>query len=116
MTEPTASRAELARWRETALSICDEADKMALAGFRRGVRVSTKPDRSLVTAVDRQIEALARDRLRVACPGAGIVGEEEGAGRRLACGERPSAGPIDLLDSTESASSQRRRPKWVTNP
>jgi histidinol-phosphatase len=78
MTEPIASQAELARWRETALSICDEADKMALAGFRRGVRVSTKPDRSLVTAVDRQIERMARSRLNAEFPGAGIVGEEEG--------------------------------------
>jgi histidinol-phosphatase len=78
MTEPIASQAELTRWRETALSICDEADKMALAGFRRGVRVSTKPDRSLVTAVDRQIERMARSRLNAEFPGAGIVGEEEG--------------------------------------
>jgi histidinol-phosphatase len=78
MTEPATSPTELARWRETALSICDEADKMALAGFRRDIRVSTKPDRSLVTEVDQLIERMARSRINTEFPGCGIVGEEEG--------------------------------------
>jgi histidinol-phosphatase len=78
MTEATASPTELARWRDTALSICDEADRMALAGFRRDVEVSTKPDRTLVTEVDRAIERMVRSRLKAAFPGCGIVGEEEG--------------------------------------
>jgi histidinol-phosphatase len=78
MSASTASQVDLARWRETALSICDEADKMALAGFRRGVEVSTKPDKTLVTEVDRLIERMARSRLGSEFPGCGIVGEEEG--------------------------------------
>ena len=58
--------------------MCDEADQMALAGFRRGVKVSTKPDRTLVTEVDQSIERMIRSRLNSEFPGSGIVGEEEG--------------------------------------
>ncbi len=76
---PRAPESELLRWREVAQSICDEADKMALAGFRRDVAVDTKPDRSFVTEVDRSIERFARERLRGAFPGCGLVGEEEGS-------------------------------------
>jgi len=78
MTEPATSPTEMARWRETALSICDLADQMALAGFRRDVKVSTKPDRSLVTEVDQLIERMARSRINSDYRGCGIVGEEEG--------------------------------------
>src|ERR1035437_862726 len=52
---------------------------MALAGFRRGIEVDTKPDRSFVTEVDRSIERFARERLRGAFPECGLVGEEEGS-------------------------------------
>ena len=51
---------------------------MALAGFRRDVKVSTKPDSSLVTEVDQLVERMARSRINSDCPGCGIVGEEEG--------------------------------------
>jgi histidinol-phosphatase len=78
MTEPAISPTELARWRDTALSICDQADRMALAGFRRDVKVSTKFDRSLVTEVDKLIERMARSRINSDYRGCGIVGEEEG--------------------------------------
>ena len=81
MTEPAASPAELTRWREVAQSICDEADKMAMAGFRRDIVIDTKPDRTYVTEVDRSIEHLVRDRLGVAFDGCGFVGEEEGTER-----------------------------------
>jgi histidinol-phosphatase len=40
--------------------------------------VDRKPDRTLVTEMDRSIERLARERLRAAYPGCGLVGEEEG--------------------------------------
>ncbi len=78
MTGRTPSAVEVNRWLEVALAVCDDADEMALAGFRRDMRVDTKPDRSLVTEIDRSIESLARDRLRAAFPGCGLVGEEEG--------------------------------------
>jgi histidinol-phosphatase len=78
MTKSTASESELLRWRDTAISLCDEADKLALAGFRRDIQIDTKPDNSLVTEIDRSIERLVRSRLNREFPGAGIVGEEEG--------------------------------------
>jgi histidinol-phosphatase len=78
MTEPTAPQSELLRWRDTAISLCDEADKMALAGFRRGLKVSTKPDKTLVTDIDKSIERMIRSRLNTEYRGCGIVGEEEG--------------------------------------
>lgn len=51
---------------------------MALAGFRRNVKVSTKADRTLVTEIDQSIERMVRSRLKAEFPGCGIVGEEEG--------------------------------------
>jgi histidinol-phosphatase len=78
MSEITATPAELARWRDSAIAICDEADKMALAGFRRDIVIDTKPDRTFVTEVDRSIEHMVRARLRGAYAGCGFVGEEEG--------------------------------------
>jgi histidinol-phosphatase len=78
MTQPIASAAELARWRQVALEIAAEADRISMAGFRRGIPVDTKPDRSFVTEADRSIEHMARERLRAAFPGCGLVGEEEG--------------------------------------
>jgi histidinol-phosphatase len=78
MTNSTTTPAELERWRDTAMSLCDEADKMAMAGFRRSVRVETKSDNSLVTEVDRHIERMVRSRINWEFAGAGIVGEEEG--------------------------------------
>jgi histidinol-phosphatase len=78
MSESGPSQSDLTRWRDLATSICDEADGLALAGFRRGVKISAKADRSLVTEVDRAIERMARARLRSEFPDCGIVGEEEG--------------------------------------
>lgn len=78
MNRPVATQAQLDGWREAALRLADEADSLALAGFRRDVRVDTKPDRTLVTEIDRAIERTLRDRLRAEFPGCGIVGEEEG--------------------------------------
>lgn len=77
-TRPLASPPELERWRAVAIDIADEAGRIAMSGFRRGIRVDTKPDRSFVTEADRAIEHMARERLRAAFPGCGLVGEEEG--------------------------------------
>jgi histidinol-phosphatase len=98
MSESTPSPAEVLRWRETALSICDEADRMALAGFRRNVKVSTKADRTLVTEIDQSIERMVRSRLKAEFPGCGIVGEEEGT-------ESPGASIcwyVDPIDGTHN--------------
>jgi histidinol-phosphatase len=79
--EPFAARApesDLLRWRDTALALCDEADLISMAGFRRDLRVDRKADRSFVTEADQAIEAMIRRHLHAAYPGCGIVGEEEG--------------------------------------
>jgi len=72
------SEAELRRWLDLALACCDEADGIALGYFRRDLEISAKPDRSLVTQADRAIESMARERIRSAYPGHGIIGEELG--------------------------------------
>jgi len=75
---PRATESELRRWRDVAMALCDEADLISLAGFRRDIRIETKPDRSFVTEVDQKIERMVRQHLRAAYPGCGLVGEEEG--------------------------------------
>ena len=75
---PVASTSELVRWRDFAIELADEADRISTAGFRRGIRVGTKPDRSFVTEADLAIEHMVRQRLRAAFPGCGLIGEEEG--------------------------------------
>ena len=98
MTRLVAATRDLNRWRETACLICDAADTMALAGFRRDVRVETKPDQTLVTEVDQAIERMARLRLKAEFPESGIVGEEEGteAARASVCWY------VDPIDGTHN--------------
>jgi histidinol-phosphatase len=64
--------------------LADLADAMTLARFRdAGLVVSTKPDLTPVTEVDRSVERALRERIVTARPGHAVVGEEygsEGAG------------------------------------
>jgi histidinol-phosphatase len=84
MTEPTGDT-QLEAWLGFALAICDEADSLALAFFRRDLVIESKPDRSFVTDADRAIEKHIRERIAADYPGHGVVGEEfgtdPGAGR-----------------------------------
>jgi histidinol-phosphatase len=73
-----ATEAELDGWLRFALACADEADRIALAHFRRDIEVITKPDRSFVTEADRAIERLIRERIGAAWPDHGLVGEEYG--------------------------------------
>jgi histidinol-phosphatase len=85
-TRRRAPAADLHAWLELGRSICDSADEIALHWFRREVPTSTKPDRTFVTEADRAIERLVRERILVAYPDHGIVGEEygeEAAGARI---------------------------------
>jgi histidinol-phosphatase len=79
MTESIPAPTELLRWRDAALALCDAADAISMAGFRRDIRTDTKPDGSFVTEVDRSIERLLRERIRAAYPYCGLIGEEEGS-------------------------------------
>lgn len=90
--------AEGKSWVDLGLAICDEADDLALRNFRRAVRVSTKPDKTLVTEADQAIERLARERIRRAYPDHGLVGEEYGT----EAGDAPIRWYIDPIDGTHN--------------
>ena len=72
------AESELRGWIEFAAAACDEADMTALRHFRRDLEISTKPDRTFVTAADKAIEQAIRARLADAYPDHGVVGEEVG--------------------------------------
>jgi histidinol-phosphatase len=87
---------ELRLWLAFCASVCDEADAIALAAFRRGVEVTTKPDRTLVTEADRGIEERVRARIAASFPGHGIVGEEYGT----EAGGAATRWYVDPIDAT----------------
>jgi histidinol-phosphatase len=72
------TEAERAEWLAFALDCADEADRLSLLSFRRDLRISAKPDKSLVTDVDQAIERMIRERITARYPDHGIVGEEYG--------------------------------------
>ncbi len=79
-----------------ALELCDEADHIALSHFRRDLRIETKPDHSLVTQVDREIEERLRERIGKAYPAHGLLGEEFG----VQAGDGETRWLIDPIDAT----------------
>jgi len=64
--------------RELASDLCDAADALALAAFRRQLQVRTKADGTLVTATDEAIETLLRTRILDEFPEHRVLGEEHG--------------------------------------
>jgi len=88
--------------------LADLADGMTLARFRdRELVVSTKPDLTPVTEVDRAVEQALRAQLEWARPGHGIVGEEFGTE-----GESPWRWILDPVDGTKNY--VRGIPVWAT--
>jgi histidinol-phosphatase len=73
-----APEADLRAWLELGHAACDAADAIARTYFRRDVVVERKPDRTYVTAADREIELAIRSRIQEAFPDHGLVGEEYG--------------------------------------
>ncbi len=72
--------ADLAAWLAFIEELLHESGRLALASFRRRDQaVERKSDRSPVSRVDREIEALLRARIELRYPGHGILGEEDGA-------------------------------------
>lgn len=61
-----------------ALRLADQADHLAMAGFRTDHGVDIKADGSPVTRVDREVEASLRDMIETAMPSTAILGEEYG--------------------------------------
>lgn len=61
-----------------AHDLLDRADALALRHFAAGVEADRKPDRTLVTVADTEIERLVRDTIADRFPGHGVLGEEYG--------------------------------------
>jgi histidinol-phosphatase len=90
-----ADEAELADWVAFAHATCDEADGVALAAFRTEIATERKADGSYVTAADRAVERVIRERIADRYPGHGLIGEEYGEQDPGAGGERWYIDPID---------------------
>lgn len=70
---------EEGRQLELAHELADLARGILQERFRTDVPIEYKPDGTPVTPVDREVEALLRERIDDAFPQHGILGEEEGA-------------------------------------
>ncbi|WP_369930208.1 histidinol-phosphatase [Xanthomonas sp. NCPPB 2632] len=81
-----------------ATGIADNARALSLPRFRRPVDVTLKGDMSPVTAVDRGVESMLRERIEHAWPTHGLLGEEYGATRT----DAEFVWSIDPIDGTRS--------------
>jgi len=94
---------------QLALGLCDVADRITLAAFRRpDLAVETKPDLTPVTEADRAVELALREELGRRRSGDSVLGEEfgEGAGTG-SVGDGTSGG------GTDGTGSGRR---WIVDP
>ena len=73
--QPTSDR-DPAALRRFAVKLLDETDPLVMRHLQTGLRVSAKPDASLVTQADTEVETLLRERIGAAFPSHGLVGEE----------------------------------------
>jgi histidinol-phosphatase len=87
---------DLDRVLATARRAAEAASAASLAHFRRGVRVEVKPDRTPVTAADRDAEAAVVAVIRDAFPSHAILGEESGAH----AGDAATRWIVDPIDGT----------------
>ncbi len=92
----TMADLDLTRALVTARRAVEAASAAAMAHVRRGVRVETKPDRTPVTAADRESEAAIAAVIRAAFPDHGFLGEETGATR----GSEEARWIVDPIDGT----------------
>jgi len=70
---------DLSDYLQTAVALAEEAGRLALSHYQRGVVVERKADRSPVTVADRSAEQLIRQRLAAKYAGHAVLGEEFGA-------------------------------------
>lgn len=86
-----------ADWLPFLQELADEADAIALRYFRAGdLHVDAKPDRSLVTQADLEVETALRKTTASRYPDIGIFGEEHGQQNA----EAPRRLIIDPIDAT----------------
>jgi histidinol-phosphatase len=97
---------DLARAMATARRAAEAGGAAALAHFATGVRVETKPDRSPVTAADREAEAAILKVIGEQFPDHAILAEETGAHE----GSAASRWIVDPLDGTRGFT--RGGPFW----
>jgi histidinol-phosphatase len=90
--------AELARLLAFAHELADIADETALRVYRGELAVRTKPDATLVTRADTEIESTLRERIAAAYPDHGLVGEEYGT----ESGDASWRWVIDPIDGTHN--------------
>ena len=90
--------ATLREWLAFALELCDAADAIALAHFRRDLDIERKPDRTFVTVADQGIERAIRERIHSRYPEHGLVGEEYGTQD----GDARTRWYIDPIDGTHN--------------
>lgn len=84
-----------ADWLPFLRDLADEADAIALRYFRAGdLHVDAKPDRSLVTQADLEVETALRDTTEARFPQLGFFGEEHGQ-HNADASERLIVDPID---------------------
>jgi inositol-phosphate phosphatase / L-galactose 1-phosphate phosphatase / histidinol-phosphatase len=83
---------------ELAHRLADAAGAIARRYFHQPVDVETKPDRTPVTAADREAEATMRAAIEQRFPDDGILGEEFGAVRA----DAPRVWVLDPIDGTAS--------------
>jgi histidinol-phosphatase len=79
-----------------ALELADASDRIAMQYFRGDLQVQTKPDQTLVTRADTEIERHLRDRIASAFPTHAVLGEEYGKDS----GSAESRWIIDPIDAT----------------
>lgn len=91
-----------------ALGLVDETDPIALELFDGDLTVTAKPDNSLVTQADTQVETLLRERIAAAFPSHGVLGEEFGS----EAGDAETRWIIDPIDATHNF--VRGIPVWAT--
>jgi histidinol-phosphatase len=78
--------------------VLDETDAIALHHFGGTLAVTAKPDRTLVTQADTEVETLVRDRIADAYPRHTVAGEELG----VAADDGDGRWIIDPIDATHN--------------
>ena len=91
-----------------AHGLADETDPIALGHFAGELTITAKPDRTLVTQADTQVETLLRERIVQTFPSHGVLGEEYGSEP----GDGDSRWIIDPIDGTHNF--VRGIPIWAT--
>jgi histidinol-phosphatase len=78
--------------------LLDETDALAMRLFTAGVTPTVKPNRTLVTRADTEVEERIRERIAARWPGHGVLGEELGADDAYA----DIAWIVDPIDATHN--------------